>query len=199
MKMPTSQESFSNLTKESIDPRSVAQWYAVYTRSRYEKVVARQLTEWDVEHFLPLVPKLRYWKDRKKIIDLPIFPSYVFVNINLTERLSVLQADGVVRFVSFNGKPSPIPGKQIEDVRRLLKYPERVETAPYFAYGDSVEITTGPFAGICGKIIQNRGHQRLLVGIDIIQQAVSVEIDSAWLRHSARSHVRKKSAYRSVA
>ena len=183
-----------------MDLRQVPRWYAIYTRSRYEKKVSMELEERGLEHFLPLVPQLRYWKDRKKIVDMPIFPGYLFVNIKLSEKIPVLQANGVVRFIEFNGAQSPIPDAQIEDVRQLLKYPDRVETASYFNCGDPVEITAGPFAGIKGKIIHSRGKQRLLVGIEIIQQAVSVEIDSAWLKRSNPCEsIERASLYRSVA
>jgi len=201
MKTVSNFSSLSTLKNKTMDLRQVPRWYAIYTRSRCEKKVSMELEQRALEHFLPLVPQLRYWKDRKKIVNMPIFPGYVFVNIKLSERVRVLQASGVVRFIEFNGSPSSIPDAQIEDVRQLLKYPDRVETAPYFNCGDSVEITSGPFSGIKGKIIHSRGKQRLLVGIEIIQRAVSIEIDSAWLKHSKPSTDSLEQAflYRSVA
>lgn len=201
MKTVSNFSSLSTQKNTTMALRQVPRWYAIYTRSRYEKKVSMELEERGLEHFLPLVPQLRYWKDRKKIVNMPIFPGYVFVNIKLSERVRVLQANGVVRFIEFNGSPSPIPDAQIEDVRQLLKYPDRVETTSYFNCGDPVKITAGPFSGIRGKIIHSRGKQRLLVGIEIIQQAVSIEIDSAWLKHSKPStdSLEQASLYRSVA
>ncbi len=201
MKKVSDFSSVSTRTKKAVDLRQVPRWYAIYTRSRYEKKVSMEFEERGLEHFLPLVPQVRYWKDRKKTVNMPIFPGYVFVNIKLSEKIRVLRANGVVRFIEFNGSPSPIPDAQIEDVRQLLKYPDRVETASYFNCGDPVEITAGPFSGIKGKIIHSRGKQRLLVGIEIIHQAVSVEIDSAWLKHSKPSSdsLERPSLYRSVA
>ena len=201
MKTVSDFSSLATLKNKTMELRKVPRWYAIYTRSRYEKKVSMELEERGLEHFLPLVPQLRYWKDRKKIVNMPIFPGYVFVNIKISEKIRVLQANGVVRFIEFNGAPSPIPDAQIEDVRQLLKYPDRVETASYFNCGDPVEITAGPFSGIRGKIIHSRGKQRLLVGIEIIHQAISVEIDSAWLKHSKPSSdsLERPSLYRSVA
>ncbi|MCH8020752.1 UpxY family transcription antiterminator [candidate division KSB1 bacterium] len=201
MKTVSDFSSLATLKNKTMELRKVPRWYAIYTRSRYEKKVSMELEERGLEHFLPLVPQLRYWKDRKKIVNMPIFPGYVFVNIKLSEKIRVLRANGVVRFIEFNGSPSPIPDAQIEDVRQLLKYPDRVETASYFNCGDPVEITAGPFSGIRGKIIHSRGKQRLLVGIEIIHQAISVEIDSAWLKHSKPSpdSLERPSLYRSVA
>ncbi len=201
MKRVSDFSSLATLKNKIMELRKVPRWYAIYTRSRYEKKVSMELEERGLEHFLPLVPQLRYWKDRKKIVNMPIFPGYVFVNIKISEKIRVLRANGVVRFIEFNGSPSPIPDAQIEDVRQLLKYPDRVETASYFNCGDSVEITAGPFSGISGKIIHSRGKQRILVGIEIIQQAISVEIDSAWLKHLKLSpdSTERPSLYRSVA
>jgi len=201
MKTVSDFSSLATPKNKTMELRKGSRWYAIYTRSRYEKKVSMELEERGLEHFLPLVPQLRYWKDRKKIVNMPIFPGYVFVNINISEKIRVLRANGVVRFIEFNGSPSPIPDAQIEDVRQLLKYPDRVETASYFNCGDPVEITAGPFSGIRGKIIHSRGKQRLLVGIEIIHQAISVEIDSAWLKHSKPSSdsLERPSLYRSVA
>lgn len=200
MKTVSDFSSLATPKNKTMELRKGPRWYAIYTRSRYEKKVSMELEERGLEHFLPLVPQLRYWKDRKKIVNMPIFPGYVFVNINISEKIRVLRANGVVRFIEFNGSPSPIPDAQIEDVRQLLKYPDRVETASYFNCGDPVEITAGPFSGIRGKIIHSRGKQRLLIGIEIIHQAISVEIDSAWLKHSTSSDsLERPSLYRSVA
>lgn len=198
MKTVSDFRSLSTIKNKAMDLRQTPRWYAIYTRSRYEKKVSMELEQRGLEHFLPLVPQLRYWKDRKKTVHMPIFPGYLFVNIKLSEKIRVLQANGVVRFIEFNGSPSPIPNAQIEDVRQLLKYPDRVETTSYFNCGDPVEITAGPFSGIKGKIIHSRGKQRLLVAIEIIQQAISVEIDSAWLKHSTDSS-KRASLYRSAA
>ena len=201
MKTVSDFSSLATLKNKTMELRKVPRWYAIYTRSRNEKKVSMELEERGLEHFLPLVPQLRNWKDRKKIVNMPSFPGYVFVNINISEKIRVLRANGVVRFIEFNGSPSPIPDAQIEDVRQLLKYPDRVETASYFNCGDPVEITAGPFSGIRGKIIHSRGKQRILVGIEIIQQAISVEIDSAWLKHLKLSSdsTERPSLYRSAA
>jgi len=121
MKTVSDFNSPSTLKNKTMDLRQVPRWYAIYTRSRREKKVSMELEERGLEHFLPLVPQLRYWKDRKKIVKMPIFPGYVFVNIKLSEKIRVLRANGVIRFIEFNGSPSPIPDAQIEDVRQLLQ------------------------------------------------------------------------------
>ena len=87
----------------------VSQWYAAYTNPRHEKYVARQLDERSIDSFLPLYRSLRRWKDRRKQIELPLFPGYVFVHFDLQQRLRILGLPGVVRLVSFNGQPATLP------------------------------------------------------------------------------------------
>ncbi len=169
---------------KEIDPRVTPFWYAVYTRPRGEKKVDKELTNRGIEHFLPLIRQVRQWSDRKKTVEMPLFPGYVFVNIKLNDRIPVLQAEGAVRLVGFNGKPSPIPKSQVEDVRRLLgmQGKSRPEPFAYLNEGDWVKIVHGPFAGVKGRLIQYRGQTRLLVGITLIEQAVSVEVELSWVR-----------------
>src|SRR5579885_650192 len=91
-----------------------AAWYAAYTCSRHEKRVAQQLEERGISHFLPLYRSVRRWKDRRKELELVLFPGYVFVHIDLKDRLRILQLPSVVRFVSFNGQPAALQDNEIE-------------------------------------------------------------------------------------
>src|SRR5713101_9790838 len=104
-------------------------WYAAYTCSRYEKCVAKQLEQRRVECFLPLYRSWRRWKDRRKQVDLALFPGYVFVCIALQQRLRVLELPGVVRLVSFNGQPAPLPEQDIEALRSALE--QRIYAEPH--------------------------------------------------------------------
>src|ERR1700693_1889373 len=89
-------------------------WYAAYTRSRHEKSVARQLEERGMESFLPLYRSMRRWKDRRQEVDMVLFPGYVFVRFHWRERLQVLQLPSVLRLVTFNGLPAPLPVIELE-------------------------------------------------------------------------------------
>src|ERR1700758_5679546 len=110
-------------------------WYAAYTHPRHEKKVAQQLQERGIEPFLPIYRSVRKWKDRRKELDLVLFPGYVFVHTPLRERLRVLQLPGVVRFVSFNGQPAALPGDDIEALRKGLSQGFRAEHHPYLTIG----------------------------------------------------------------
>jgi len=119
-------------------------WYALYTRPRHEKKVFEQLTEKGVESFLPVVERMRQWKDRKKKVQIPLFNSYVFVKIDLKDRYTSLQTYGVVRLISFGGKPAAIPDWQIEQLQRVIEHPDTLELENYLREGDWVEVVDGP-------------------------------------------------------
>ncbi len=148
-------------------------WYALYTRPRSEKRVFEMLTEKGIVSFLPLIEKVRQWKDRKKRVKLPLFTSYVFVQIDLFDRYKVLQTDGVIRMVSFGGVPAAIPDWQIDQLRRVIEHPDTLQLENYLREGDLVEVTSGPFSGIKGRLREIRGETRVVINIDGIFQSAS--------------------------
>ena len=104
----------------SLDASGFA-WYALWTRSRHEHLVHKQLDQKEVEAFLPTVARWSHWKDRKKRIDWPLFPGYCFARFDRGGRLAVLKCTGVVNIVSCDGEPMPIPDHEIDGVRRLVE------------------------------------------------------------------------------
>jgi transcription antitermination factor NusG len=152
-------------------------WYALYTRPRHEKKVYDQLIDKGVNAFLPVVERVRQWKDRKKRVEMPLFNSYVFIRIDLKDRYYSLQTHGVVRLVSFGGKPAMIPDWQIEQLQTVIKHPETLELEHYLREGDWVQVTTGPFKGVKGRLKELRGQTRLVINIDGIYQSASFVID----------------------
>ena len=158
---------------------SAASWYATYTHARHEKKVAQQLEERHIEHFLPVYRSVRRWKDRRKELDLVLFPGYVFVRLSLADRLRVLQLPGVARFVSFNGQPAVLLGADIEALRNGLTLGVQAEHHPYLTVGRRVKIVHGPLTGAQGILLRNKTNCRVVISIDAIMRSVSVEIDEA--------------------
>jgi transcription antitermination factor NusG len=154
-------------------------WYAAYTHGRHEKKVAQQLQERGIEHFLPLYRSVRRWKDRRKELDLVLFPGYIFVRLSLVDRLQVLQLPGIVRFVSFNGEPAALPGTDVEALRNGLIQGVRAEHHPYLTVGRRVKVVHGPLAGAQGILLRTKTNCRVVISIDAIMRSVSVEIDEA--------------------
>ena len=153
-------------------------WFALQTRSRHEKIVRRELEIRNIEQFLPTVKRLSQWKDRKKEIEFPLFPGYCFARFSLDKRLAVLQSPGVVNIVGAL-RPEPIPDLEIESLRRVLNNHTRYELYPYLKEGCLVEVTKGPMQGVKGVFVRHARHHRLVLSINLIQQAVAVEIDAS--------------------
>jgi len=160
------------------------EWYALYTRSRFEKKMLKELTERRIEVFLPMREILSRWKDRKKRIWIPLFPGYLFVNhVNTPEnRYRILNIPGAVRFVGFEGHADPIPEAQIQYIRRFLESSMTIDPYPYMQVGTRVEVIVGPLKGIQGILVEKRGKFRFVLQVDLIRQAVSVEIDASDVR-----------------
>jgi transcription antitermination factor NusG len=147
-------------------------WFAIWTRSRHEQVVRDQLERKGVEAFLPTIPKWSRWKDRKKKIDWPLFPGYCFARFDSRERLPILKCTGVVNIVSFDGEIAPIPDQEIDGIKRLV-------TCPLIREGMMAEVVHGPLKGVVGRLVRKGSHARLVLAVDLIGQAVSVEVDAA--------------------
>jgi len=183
--MGSSHSSFSDFSdpaREIAPPQP--HWYALYTRSRFEKKLLCELASRQVEVFLPMREIISCWKDRKKKIWVPMFPGYIFVNhIDTPEnRYRILNVPGAVHIVSVSGRSNPIPEEQIMAIRRFLEASLSVDPYPYVKIGTRVEIIAGPLAGIRGMLIEKRGKFRFVIQVDLIMQAISVEIDASDIR-----------------
>ena len=154
-------------------------WYAVWTRSRHEQVVREQLERKGLEAFLPTITRWSRWKDRKKQVDWPLFPGYCFVRFNGAERLPVLKCTGVVNIISFDGDIAPIPEQEIESIRQLVESDLQFDPCPLIREGMMVEVTHGPLKGVVGRLVRKGAHARLVLSVDLIGQAVSVEVDAS--------------------
>jgi transcriptional antiterminator NusG len=173
MDKPTASQYSSLLASKQIE-----RWYALYTRPRHEKAVAEQLARRRAEAFLPLREVLSRWKDRRKLVQLPLFPGYVFVHTPLSQKREVVSVDGVISIVNFRGAPAAIPDAQIEAVREICLTKLPCDPYPYLTEGRWVRVSRGPLAGLSGILIRKKSKHRLVVSIDILQQSVAVEIDA---------------------
>jgi len=156
-------------------------WYAAYTRANHEKTVTRQLQQRSVECFLPLYERVRRWKDRRMRLQLPLFPSYVFVRLALGDRLRVLEIPGVARLVGFDGRPVPLPEGDIETIRTRLAGVSRVEPYPYLRSGRRVRILSGALEGLTGVVVRKKNRTRFVISLELIMRSVAVEIDDHML------------------
>ena len=158
----------------------VLKWYAVYTRPRFEKQVYQRLQEQGIEAYLPLIKTMRQWSDRKKMVEIPLFSSYVFVNITRSNYDRVLQTFGVVKYITFEGKAATIPCEQIDNLKIIVNSNEHVETAWVSRKkGDKVVVTAGSLKGLRGELITDGGRKKVLVRIESIEHNLTVEVHSS--------------------
>jgi transcriptional antiterminator NusG len=157
-----------------------AEWFAIWTRSRHEQVVRDQLVRKSIDAFLPTMPRWSRWKDRKKKIDWPLFPGYCFARFDLDDVLPVLKCVGVVNIVSFDGKPAAIPESELDSIRVLVGSELQYDPCPMIHEGMMVEVTHGALRGVIGRLMRKDAVKaRLVLSVNLIGQAVSVEVDAA--------------------
>jgi len=164
---------------ESQDERvSRLHWYAVWSRSRHEKMVATALTNVGVTTFLPLVSEMHLWSDRRKVVEMPLFPGYVFVQIpNSPEaQLRVLKTSGVVQFVGNRQGAVPIQDEEISNVRAVLEQKISCSPYPFLQLGQRVRIRGGALDGIEGVLIGRDSASKLVISIELIQRSLAVSI-----------------------
>lgn len=155
-----------------------AQWYAIRTRSRHEKMVSEQLEQQGIESFLPLMKSTRKWTDRVKEVELPLFSGYTFVRtvFSSPERLRVLKTHGVAGFVGCNNVGVPIPDSQIQDVRMLLANDVPCQEHPYLRVGQRVRVRGGALDGVEGILSVQNDDQSLIISLEPIQRSLSIRI-----------------------
>jgi len=157
----------------------LSSWFAVWTRSRHEQVVREQIERKQIDAFLPTIPRWSRWKDRKKKIDWPLFPGYCFARFDEEQTLAILKCSGVVSIVSFEGKPAAIPDHEISSIRQLVESDLQYDPCPLIREGMVVEVIHGALKGVVGRLVRKGSHARLVLSVDLIGQAVSVEVDAA--------------------
>jgi transcription antitermination factor NusG len=176
--MATATTSEITVQDDSVLPLNCLQkcWYAAHTRANHEKLVAEQLGRRVVEHFLPLYHSVRKWADRRKRLEIPLFPGYIFVRLPYRERLRVLEIPSVARLVGFNNLPTRLPDAEMEALRNGLTGPLRAVPHPYLKAGRRVCIIRGPLEGCQGILLRNRGDLRVVLSVDLIMRSVAVEV-----------------------
>ena len=153
-------------------------WYAVWSRSRHEKLVASALTNVGVTTFLPLVREMHRWSDRRKSVDVPLLPGYVFVQIpNSAEaQLRVLKTSGVAQFVGNRQGAVPIPDKEIATVYAVLQEKVNCFPYPFLQLGERVRIRGSSLDGVEGILVGRDSASKLVISIELIQRSLAVSV-----------------------
>src|SRR5574344_430630 len=155
-------------------------WFALYVQPRKEKVVEQELLKRGYEIYLPIKQELRQWKDRKRIIEVPLIPSYVFMNIEEKEVWDIVRINGCVKFIWFNGKPCPIPDNQIDSIKLLLENKVEIkQTSINPSSGDLVRIIEGDFTGLVGVFLHKKENNNFAVRISSLGIDLTITIDES--------------------
>ena len=152
-------------------------WWALYTRHQHEKMVADALAVKGFEVFLPLYESVRRWKDRKKVLALPLFPCYVFVRGDVRRKLQVVATSGVHMVLHRGEQIAVIPDLEIEAIRRAVEGKFAIEPHPFLQCGDRVRVKCGFLEGVQGILLRKKGLHRLVLSVDMLVRSVAVEID----------------------
>lgn len=165
------------------------QWHAVYTKSRAEKKAFSEFQKKQIDAFMPVQRKLRQWSDRKKWVEMPLIPGYVFVNISRREYDLVLKSNYVVSYVRFEGKAAIIPDHQINYLKLMLELVDlEIEIShETFRLGQLVEVIAGPLIGLRGKLVEIKGKEKVALELEGIGYSALVEIEKTHIRSFSES------------
>ena len=151
-------------------------WYLVYTIPNSEKKADLKLKQLGISSFLPLHTVVRQWSDRKKKLEVPLFPSYIFVYTSPNRRFDILQIKELMHFVSFGGELATVPEDIIESLKRILDCDTEIDTEKFYQQGMRVKIVEGQLSGTEGVLVRKNGRDRLVLQIDALRQAISIEL-----------------------
>jgi transcriptional antiterminator NusG len=154
------------------------QWYAIQTRSQSERCLTRDLDAKNIENYCPVFREVRQWSDRKKEIDRPVFPGYVFARFedSGSTRLKILQSSGAVRILGSAEMPEAIPEYEIEAIRRLIESSLSCYAHPLLKEGCRVVVKCGPLKGVEGQLVRVKGQTRLVLSVKLLGKAISTEV-----------------------
>jgi transcription antitermination factor NusG len=156
-------------------------WLVGYTMPRSEKKLHQKLLRDGVETFLPLCKKTKQWSDRKKVIEEPLFPNYIFIKVSPIQRFKLLKWRELVRYICFDGKPTVVRDEEIDGIKRLLEKDiniSREESLRRLPAGAQVIVKDGCFKGFKGVLVREESNEKVVIMVESIQQALTLHLNS---------------------
>jgi transcription antitermination factor NusG len=157
-------------------------WFALQVRARHEKNIVEMLRGKGYDPFLPLYKCRRRWSNRYKLLELPLFPGYLFCQFDVHNRLPILKTPGVILVLGIGRTPVPIDNTEIDAVRTIVDSGLQSQPWPFLQIGARLRIEHGALSGLEGILLGPRGRHRLIVSVTLLQRSVAVEVDNAWVR-----------------
>ena len=178
--------NIANIARSEHDREAIAQsshlpWFAVRVKSNYEKPVSAMLRGKGFEEFLPTYRARRQWSDRIKVLDLPLFPGYLFCRIDLSKRLPLLTTPGFLYLVGKGMTPEPIDETEVMGIQSIVRSGLSALPWPSVVVGQKVRLERGPLRGIEGVVTKIGDQHRIYVNATLLQRSVSVQVDSDWV------------------
>ncbi len=152
-------------------------WYAIYTRSRHEKVVRDNLRGKGYDSFSPFYNATRRRGNRDVEVEVPLFPGYVFARFDSLKRLPILKTFGVVFIVSQAGEPEPVDPGELDSVQKILQSGRALQPWDFLRSGRRIRIRAGSLTGAEGILVRIKNSNRLVASVTVLQRSVAVEID----------------------
>jgi transcription antitermination factor NusG len=152
-------------------------WYALYAKHQHEKTAADLLARKGFEILFPTYRSVRRWKDRNKILFLPLFPCYLFVRTDLSRKVDILRTPGVFWLVGGGESTYPIPEADIEAINRIMQSPAEIAPHPYLKSGERVRVRRGALEGLEGILTRFKNQYRVVLTVELLRQAAAVEVD----------------------
>jgi transcription antitermination factor NusG len=156
-------------------------WFVLYVRANQEKKTALRLKSSEIEHFLPCYQSLRQWKDRRVMLEMPLFPGYVFVHVAYLERMRVLSLPNVVEIIGSRSAPAVVSAEEIDTIRKGIEF-GNARPHSGLVEGQPVVITAGVLSGMQGTLLRSQNNTRVVVAIDSIARSFTVDVDISCLR-----------------
>jgi transcription antitermination factor NusG len=162
-------------------------WFALTAKHQHERTVAKLLGAKGFVVFYPTYNEIRRWKDRKKTLELPLFPGYVFFSGALERRVEILSTPGVFSIVAFGDTPAEISAEEIEAIQRATLSHMKLEPHAFLTVGDRVRVTQGPLAGVSGILQRQKDSCRLVLSVELLGRSAAVEIDATIVERTSVS------------
>jgi transcription antitermination factor NusG len=175
-------------------------WFALYVRTKYERTIGQSLRDKGFETYIPCVPSERQWKDRRKTVEVSLFPNYVFCRFDLSDRFLILTTPEVYFIVGSGRQPVSIPDEQIASIERVVLHGTAVEALDAMHEGKRVAVVSGPLTGLEGIVVKIKNADRLVVNITLLQRAVATEIsrDAVQVIQESRFELWRRAANRAA-
>lgn len=162
-------------------------WYAIHTRAKHEKRVAAELQERGIQTFVPVVRETHHWSDRKRVVEVPLFPCYAFVRAAMAAEVqsAALRHPGVLRWVGCQGRPSPVPDEEILALQTVVRSGVPVGPHAFVKYGERIRIRGGSLDGVQGVLAGEGDERKLVVSVDLLGQSVAVSLHDYQVERAA--------------